>query len=231
MPVEVSLNTPLAEALNAAILPKLVEVGWGSGGSDDSTLAEYVILMLVNGKSQDQIAAELSNDLLSLPPDDPTAGQFCAWLFDQIDALNAQLHGGQAAGDDGNAMDNSEMDTDMGSNDVAELNAYVIRRNSLKPYSHHLVPQVRAPCAMETTEVPVTSACSATCRKPWTEPATSFTESEAAVARGSTPMVATPPLAPAAACAAVACTTTTARLASRPASPAWPLVTLRWAAG
>ena len=122
MPVEVSLNTPLADALNAAILPKLVEVGWGSGGSDDSTLAEYVILMLVNGKSQDQIAAELSNELLSLSPDDPSAREFCAWLFNQIEVLNAQLNGGQA-GDGGNAMESTDMDTDMTPNDVAELNA------------------------------------------------------------------------------------------------------------
>lgn len=127
MPVEVSLNTPLADALNAAIQPKLVEVGWGTGGADDSALAEYIILMLVNGKTQDQIAAELSGELLNLGPDDPGARDFSRWLFEQIEILDAQLNGGQApeesmggaAQDDSNA---GEMDTDMGG-DISELNA------------------------------------------------------------------------------------------------------------
>ena len=132
MAVEVSLNTPLAEALNSAIQPKLVEVGWASPGADDSALAEYIILMLVNGKTQDQIASELSGDLLSLGPDDPGARDFAQWLFEQIDALNGQLNGAAPATapvaepsqDSVMAM---EQDTDMTiSNDPAtELNAYV----------------------------------------------------------------------------------------------------------
>lgn len=129
MSVEINMDTPLADALNAAILPKLVEVGWGSGGSDDNGLAEYIILMLVNGKSQEQIAAELSGELLSLPSDDPVVLEFSKWLFEQIDVLNAQLNGGQPAG--GEAMADAsqegefsaEMDTDMNANDVSELNA------------------------------------------------------------------------------------------------------------
>ncbi|KAF5023156.1 hypothetical protein F66182_4789 [Fusarium sp. NRRL 66182] len=129
MPVEVSLNTPLAEALNAAIQPKLVEVGWGTGSADDSALAEYIILMLVNGKTQDEIAAELSGDLLNLGPDDPSTRNFSQWLFEQIDTLNAQFNGG------GNASSSltqdttaeGEMDTDMNADmnagDLSELNA------------------------------------------------------------------------------------------------------------
>jgi hypothetical protein len=129
MPVEISLNTPLADALNAAIPPKLLEVGWGTGGADDSALSEYIILMLVNGKTQEQIAADLANDLLNLAPDDPGVLDFARWLFEQIDVLNAQMNGGGdgangtaegAAQEDAGA---SEMDTDMASNDVAELNA------------------------------------------------------------------------------------------------------------
>lgn len=122
MPVEVELNTPLADALNAAIQPKLVEVGWGTGGGDESALAEYIILMLVNGKTQDQIAAELSGDLLSLPPDDPGVHEFSRWLFEQIETFS-QSANGQAASQDAGAS--SEMDTDMGLNDTSELNAYV----------------------------------------------------------------------------------------------------------
>ncbi|KAI9800157.1 MAG: hypothetical protein M1833_003484 [Piccolia ochrophora] len=92
--VEVTLNTPLAEALNAVIQPKLVEVGWSTGGVDDSALSEYIILMLVNGKTQDQIAAELSGDLLNLGPDDPGAIDFSRWLFEQVEVLHRQQSGG-----------------------------------------------------------------------------------------------------------------------------------------
>ena len=87
-----SLNTPLAEALSNVVQPKLAEVGW-STGHDDSALGEYIILMLVNGKTQEQIAAELSNDLLNLPPEDTGATDFAKWLFEQVDILNSQLNG------------------------------------------------------------------------------------------------------------------------------------------
>lgn len=93
MAVEVSLNTPLADALNNVVQSKLTEVGWSTGGLDDSALTEYIILMLVNGKTQEQIAAELSNDLLNLEPDDPAAVQFAGWLFQQVEQLQRQLNG------------------------------------------------------------------------------------------------------------------------------------------
>ncbi|KAL8634290.1 MAG: hypothetical protein Q9228_008116 [Teloschistes exilis] len=96
MSVEVSLNTPLAEALSNAVQPKLTEIGWATGQSDDLALGEYIVLMLVNGKTQDQIAAELSNDLLQLAPDDNGAVDFAKWLFEQVYILNAQLNGGAA---------------------------------------------------------------------------------------------------------------------------------------
>jgi len=91
MAVQVTLNTPLAEALNNVVQPKLVDVGWSTGGLDDSALSEYIILMLVNGKTQDQIASELSNDLLNLGPDDSGAIDFSRWLFEQVEVLNRQL--------------------------------------------------------------------------------------------------------------------------------------------
>lgn len=93
MAVEVTLNTPLAEALSNALPPKLSEFGWSTGGLDDSALGEYIILMLVNGKTQEQIAAELSNDLLALPPEDTGATEFAKWLFGQVDVLGNQLNG------------------------------------------------------------------------------------------------------------------------------------------
>jgi hypothetical protein len=94
---EVALSTPLAEALNSVIRPKLVEVGWSSGGGDLDALSEYIILMLVNGKTQAQIAADLSGDLLNLGPDDPVANDFAKWLFEQVNILSAQINGGTAA--------------------------------------------------------------------------------------------------------------------------------------
>ena len=94
MAVSVAVGTPLAEALSNVVRPKLVEVGWSSDVQDDSALAEYIILMLVNGKTQDQITSELSNDLLNLGPDDTEAVDFSRWLFEQVDVLNRQLNGG-----------------------------------------------------------------------------------------------------------------------------------------
>lgn len=94
MAVEINLNTPLSEALSNVVQPKLSEVGWSTGGSDDSALGEYIILMLVNGKTQEQIAAELSNELLNLGPEDSGATDFAKWLFEQVDVLNAQINGG-----------------------------------------------------------------------------------------------------------------------------------------
>ncbi|KAI1956785.1 hypothetical protein LOZ58_006097 [Ophidiomyces ophidiicola] len=93
MSISVELNTPLAEALNEVIQPKLVEVGWSTGGGDDSALAEYVILMLVNGKTQEQIASELANDLLGLGPDDTEAVDFSRWLFEQVEVTHKRLNG------------------------------------------------------------------------------------------------------------------------------------------
>ncbi|KAL9119846.1 MAG: hypothetical protein Q9187_003599 [Circinaria calcarea] len=92
MAVSVTLNTPLAEELSNVVHPKLAEIGWTSGGLDDSVLLEYIILMLVNGKTQEQIAAELSTDLLSLEPGDSSAVEFSRWLFEQVNILSGQLN-------------------------------------------------------------------------------------------------------------------------------------------
>jgi len=133
MSVEVVLDSPLAHALNASIQPKLVEVGWSTGGADDSALSEYIILMLVNGKTQEQIAAELSGDLLNLGDDDPGARDFSQWLFDQVGSLNSQVSGGgfqDTGAETGQAQfgdSNVSQDADM--NDAAQsgdINVYVI---------------------------------------------------------------------------------------------------------
>jgi len=95
MSIDIALNTPLADALTSVIQPKLMEVGWAQS-NDDAALSEYVILMLVNGKTQEQIAAELAGDLLNLGPDDPAAQDFAQWLFNQIHALQSRLNNGSA---------------------------------------------------------------------------------------------------------------------------------------
>ncbi|KAI1756558.1 hypothetical protein F4782DRAFT_537665 [Xylaria castorea] len=129
MSIEITLNTPLADALTGVIQPKLMEVGWAQS-NDDAALSEYIILMLVNGKTQEQIAAELAGDLLNLGPDDPAARDFTHWLFEQINNLQSQLNGGAAQ--TGNAIGGEfqgdaipmEQDTEMStSTDSPELNA------------------------------------------------------------------------------------------------------------
>ncbi|KAL1310827.1 hypothetical protein AAFC00_001064 [Neodothiora populina] len=96
MSVEVQSGTPLAEALQNVVGPKLAEAGWTSGAVDDNSLTEYIILMLVNGKTQEQIASELAADLLGLPPDEPSTHEFARWLFEQVHVLGAQLNRGSA---------------------------------------------------------------------------------------------------------------------------------------
>jgi hypothetical protein len=128
--VEVQLNTPLAEALNMAIQPKLGELGWGSGGADDTALAEYIVLMLVNGKTRDEITTELSSDFLQLGPDDPSAKQFVQWLFEQIEVLSTQLNGAGAPPQaEGAAADGAQEDYAMDDTSMAdtqgEINPYV----------------------------------------------------------------------------------------------------------
>lgn len=85
--MSITLGTPLAEALTAAIQEKLVEIGWSVPGEDTSPLSEYICLMLVNGKQQDQIAQDLSGDLLGLAKDDDSATVFSTWLFAKVEEL------------------------------------------------------------------------------------------------------------------------------------------------
>lgn len=125
MVVEISQNTPLADALSAAIPPKLTELGLATGGADDAALAEYIVLMLVNGKSLNEIATELAGDLLGLEADNPVAHEFARWLFEQIEIFNSQASDAQPAASEPTAdalLDDGlmgEMDTDMGTTDLA----------------------------------------------------------------------------------------------------------------
>ena len=117
MAVEITMGTPLAEALNTAIQGKIGELGWTGGGAEDSAMSEYFLLMLANGKSQNEIAAEISGDLLGLGPEDQTAPAFAAWLFEQVNALNNQMGGSVAVPHADNTQsipqDDSSMTVDM----------------------------------------------------------------------------------------------------------------------
>jgi len=148
----ISLDTPLAETLSHLVQNKITEIGWGQ--EDDTSLAEYIVLMLANGKTQDQIASELAGDLLQ---DGEGIPEFAQWLFEQVAALR---NGGQPAsegfaqpqpqsepaaqsipsfpdqesarnlaGDAGSGEVPAAYDADMG--DAAPDNAYVRRSISL----------------------------------------------------------------------------------------------------
>jgi nuclear polyadenylated RNA-binding protein NAB2 len=78
----ISLETPLAEQLNAIVHQKITEEGWST--EEDTSLAEYIVLMLVNGKTQEQISSELASELLQ---DVDGIPQFAQWLSDQVAIL------------------------------------------------------------------------------------------------------------------------------------------------
>lgn len=89
------VGTPFAQAAGKAIQVKMEELGWAQG--DDSALSEYVVLMLANGKTQDQIATDLATDLLGTEEGDPQVLEFSKWLFTELANLSQQLNGGGAA--------------------------------------------------------------------------------------------------------------------------------------
>jgi hypothetical protein len=138
MTIEVSLHSPLAEAINAAIQPKLLEVGWGTGGQDDAALAEYIVLMLVNGKTQDEIASDISGEILGLP-NDPVAKEFSAWLFGEIESLNSQINGARQPAPVSDAMQISGPDGDVSQASAGVISAYVIHPLSPWLSSHSLL--------------------------------------------------------------------------------------------
>ncbi|RVX69206.1 hypothetical protein B0A52_07182 [Exophiala mesophila] len=79
----IALETPEAQALSSAVHSKIVDQGWTQ--DDDTSLAEYIVLMLANGKTQDQIASELAGELLQ---DADGTTEFAQWLFQQVDNMS-----------------------------------------------------------------------------------------------------------------------------------------------
>jgi hypothetical protein len=144
MSTTVLVEPELSQALSARILPKLGEVGWSTGSDDDGNLAEYIVLLVVNGKTQDEIAAELSGDLLNLGPDDPQVQHFSQWLFEQVNDLKAQ-GGAELHADGSSAMvqDGGAGDAIMGDgSEGGEPNMYAISSLGLShdPLNTHGFP-------------------------------------------------------------------------------------------
>ncbi|KAK4147700.1 uncharacterized protein C8A04DRAFT_24247 [Dichotomopilus funicola] len=115
MSVEVALHTPLADALNEAIQGKIAELGW-AGPGEGSAMSEYFVLMLANGKTEAEIAAEIAGDLLGLGSEDQTAPAFANWLFQQIGSISAQL--GNHTSQPADAMDGVKEESVDGSGDA-----------------------------------------------------------------------------------------------------------------
>ncbi|KAF9920613.1 hypothetical protein FBU30_009543 [Linnemannia zychae] len=70
----IQLGTPQEKELTALVLDKLKDFGW----SDNDVLANFIVVMVANEKSKDEIVAEL-NDILP-----GQAMEFADWLFDSI---------------------------------------------------------------------------------------------------------------------------------------------------
>ncbi|ERT02801.1 hypothetical protein HMPREF1624_01103 [Sporothrix schenckii ATCC 58251] len=125
MPVEITMQSPLAEALQREVQKKLAENGWAPSDDSDNTMAEYIILMLVNGRQEDEISGELARDLLNLDPEDNSAREFSKWLFETVETQNATINGPPAA-QVAPAHDNADQDVEMdltGADSVGDIGA------------------------------------------------------------------------------------------------------------
>lgn len=88
MAPQVDAGSPLAQAIQNAAQSKLIESGWVVE-ENDTTLSEYVVMMLVQGKDADGVKAELGGDLLGVGEDDPGVAEFAQWLFSHVESISA----------------------------------------------------------------------------------------------------------------------------------------------
>ena len=84
----IAAGTPLASAIQSASQAKLIENGWVAE-ENDTTLSEYVTMMVVNGKDPSGVQAELGGELLGIGEDDPGVVAFAQWLFAEVGRLSA----------------------------------------------------------------------------------------------------------------------------------------------
>ncbi|KAK0338159.1 oxygen-dependent protoporphyrinogen oxidase [Friedmanniomyces endolithicus] len=130
--IQVDAGSALAQTIQAAAQAKLMENGWAPE-ENDTTLSEYVTMMLVNGKDMQGVQSELGGELLGVGEDDPQVAEFTRWLFDQARSLSGHSAAVPVlvdAGMEGAPMSTTEgadalsiMDEQMG--DAAVDGAYV----------------------------------------------------------------------------------------------------------
>lgn len=84
----VDAGSNLQAKIQAVVQPKLIENGWVDE-ENDTTLSEYVTMMIVNGKDLKGVQSELGGDLLGVGEDDPAVGAFAQWLFETVRQLSA----------------------------------------------------------------------------------------------------------------------------------------------
>ncbi|MBW0513546.1 hypothetical protein O181_053261 [Austropuccinia psidii MF-1] len=75
---EIVMQTPEAKQLEISVQRKLAEFSYST--ADDVVMAEYVVVMLANAKTPEQITAELT-ELIGEDMYDP---QFTKWLFEEV---------------------------------------------------------------------------------------------------------------------------------------------------
>ncbi|KAK5663349.1 hypothetical protein OQA88_3777 [Cercophora sp. LCS_1] len=95
MSAELVVGTPVADALNTAIQNKIADLGWAGGSTEGAAMSEYFVLMIANGKTADEIAGEISGELLGLGPEDQTAKDFAHWVMEEFQRLSSS--GGSAS--------------------------------------------------------------------------------------------------------------------------------------
>ncbi|KAK4548953.1 hypothetical protein LTR36_008726 [Oleoguttula mirabilis] len=84
--VQVEAGSALAQTIQSAAQAKLMEAGWAAE-ENDTTLSEYVTMMLVNGKDFHGVQSELGGELLGVGEDDPGVADFTTWLFEHAQSL------------------------------------------------------------------------------------------------------------------------------------------------
>jgi len=167
MAVDFSSESPLAMQLQQVVQPKLAEFGWTTGG-EDTTLFEYILLMLANDKNEAQVASELSNDLLDLGPENTETQQFAQWLFEQIEHLK------QSSG--GNAQVTQSIENQMDSTSTTTRQLRKIQIWKARPKDKAIFLQAPRLCA--TAAVPKqhvqheAAGCSTNLTRTWTATAT-----------------------------------------------------------
>ena len=93
MSIELIAGSPQAAQLQNQVQSRLVELEFST--EDDAALAEYIVLMVGNGKTQEQITFELATDFLGIETDNPSVLEFGTWLSEQVSRLTGERNGPQ----------------------------------------------------------------------------------------------------------------------------------------